>query len=245
MNEIVEIAGVRKAFGAVSLYDGLSLDVRRGETLTIVGASGSGKSVLLKLILGLIAPDAGRIRACGELITGRSEEELLPARRRMAMLFQGAALFDSLSVGENVAYPLRERNVDEAHIAEAVARTLALVGLDGIEARDPSELSGGMRKRVALARAIVAEPELVLFDEPTTGLDPVATRRILELIRSIQARLRITSIVVTHDLPSAYLISDRIAMLSERRILDVLAPEEFRRSGARAIHEFTSAMERP
>ena len=239
----VELVDVTKSFGDVRLYDGLSLSVARGETLTVVGASGSGKSVLLKMILGLVAPDRGKVRFVGEEISGRSDEEMVALRRRMAMLFQSGALFDSLTVGENVGYPLRERGRPDDEIAAAVARTLALVGLAGIEARDPAELSGGMRKRVALARAIVAQPELVLFDEPTTGLDPIATRRILELIRSIQARLRNTSIVVTHDLAAAYFISDRIAMLSGGRILDVLAPAEFRRAPAPAIHEFVTAME--
>ncbi len=244
MSAIAELTSVRKSFGAQVIYDDLSLAIERGETLTVLGASGSGKSVMLKMLIGLVRPDSGSIRVVGQEIATLPEAALLPLRRRVSMLFQGAALFDSLSVGENVAYPLRvQGHIDEARIAARVAEQLRLVGLPGLERARPADLSGGMKKRVALARAIAGEPELVLFDEPTTGLDPINTRRILELIRSIQRRLSITSVIVTHDLPSAYLISDRIAMLSGGRILAARPTEEFRRSPEPAIREFVAAME--
>jgi phospholipid/cholesterol/gamma-HCH transport system ATP-binding protein len=244
VSAIAELAGVRKAFGAHVVYDDLTLAIERGETLTVLGASGSGKSVMLKMLIGLVRPDAGSIRVAGQEIAMLSEAALLPLRRRVSMLFQGAALFDSLTVGENVAYPLRvQGTLDEYAMAARVAEQLRLVGLPGIERMRPADLSGGMKKRVALARAIAGEPELVLFDEPTTGLDPINTRRILDLIRSIQRRLHITSVIVTHDLPSAYLISDRIAMLAGGRIIAARPTEEFRHSPEPAIHEFVAAME--
>ncbi len=246
MTPLVSFRGVTKAFGAKTVYRDLTLDVQRGETLVVLGASGSGKSVMLKMIIGLVAPDAGSLRFDGQEIAGLPEAALLPLRRRVSMLFQGGALFDSLSVAENVAYPLRIRgDADERAIAARVKELLAVVDLSGTEALAPAELSGGMRKRVALARAIATEPELVLFDEPTTGLDPIVTRRILELIRSIQRRLDITSVIVTHDLPSAYLVSDRIAMLSEGRIVAARPTAEFRRSPEPVIREFVTAMELP
>lgn len=240
----IRFRGVRKAFGPSEVFADLTLDVTAGETLTILGASGSGKSVLLKLLIGLLKPDAGSIVFDGRELVPLGEEELLPVRRRVSMLFQGGALFDSLSVGENVAYPLREHfKLTEPEIAARVAEKLALVGLPGIAALRPASLSGGMKKRVALARAIAADPEVILYDEPTTGLDPINTRRINELILSLNERLRVTSLVVTHDLPSAYMISDRIAMLSERRIVAVLPQREFRSAEVPAIREFISAMD--
>jgi len=239
----IEFAGVRKAFGAKVIYEDLTLRVRRGETLTILGGSGSGKSVMLKLLIGLLSADSGSIRFDGQELTGLSEEALLPVRRRISMLFQGGALFDSISVGENVAYPLREHfRLSESELRERVGKKLAQVGLPGIEHMRPAELSGGMRKRVAIARAIAADPEVLLYDEPTTGLDPINTRRINELIRSIQRDLHVTSLVVTHDMASAFMVSDRMAMLSDRRIRATLPREEFRRSSDPAIHDFVHAM---
>lgn len=242
----IRFGHIRKAFGKSEVFADLSLDVIAGETLTILGASGSGKSVMLKLLIGLLKPDAGSIQFAGRELVPLSEDELLPVRRRISMLFQGGALFDSLSVGENVAYSLREHlTLSEEEIAHRVAEKLTLVGLPGIEGMRPSDLSGGMKKRVALARAIAADPEVILYDEPTTGLDPINTRRINELILSLKDRLHVTSLVVTHDLPSAYMISDRIAMLSERRIVAVLPQREFRASAVPAIREFVSAMGDP
>jgi phospholipid/cholesterol/gamma-HCH transport system ATP-binding protein len=243
---IIEVRGLRKSFGARLLFDELALSVERAETLTIVGASGSGKSVLLKTLIGLCEPDAGQILIDGQDIVPLSDDERAPMRQRVSMLFQGGALFDSLSVGENVAYPIRrQRRGGNGELAARVGDALELVGLPGIEAMMPAELSGGMKKRVALARAIAAEPAVVLYDEPTTGLDPINARRINDLIRSIQTRLRMTSVVVTHDLASAYMVSDRIAMLADRRILAVDRTDEFRHSSVPAIHAFVTAMAEP
>lgn len=239
----IQFNGVQKSFGKNQVFADLTLGVRKGETLCLLGCSGSGKSVMLKLIIGLLQTDAGSIWFDGQELTDLSEPALLPVRRRISMLFQGGALFDSLSVSENVAYPLRERGgLGDEEIAHVVAQKLALVGLPGIEEMRPSELSGGMQKRVALARAIVADPEVILYDEPTTGLDPINTRRINDLILSIQEKLRVTSVVVTHDLQSAFMVADRLAMLSDKRIAAVLPREEFRRSQITAIAEFVSAM---
>lgn len=240
---LIEFVGVQKAFGEKVIYEDLSLAVQRGETLTILGGSGTGKSVMLKLLIGLLTADSGSIRFDGSEISRLSETALLPVRRRISMLFQGGALFDSLSVGENVAYPLREHYAwSEAQIRERVRDKLAQVGLPGTEDLRPAELSGGMRKRVAIARAIAADPEVLLYDEPTTGLDPINTRRINELIRSIQRDLSVTSLVVTHDMQSAFMVADRMAMLSDRRIIATLPREEFRHSRTAAISDFVHAM---
>ncbi len=239
----IELKDVAKSFGDNLVFDGLSLSIRRGESIAIVGGSGCGKSVLLRMLIGLCIPDRGAIRFDGQELTSLDELGFLAVRRRISMTFQAGALFDSLSVGENVAYPLRAQlALSEQEIRSRVADKLALVGLPGIEAQSPASLSGGMKKRVALARAIAAEPEVLLFDEPTAGLDPPNTRRIDDLIRSLRRELGITVVVVTHDLPSAYLISDRIAMLADRHILAVLPVEEFQRSAEPAIHDFVSAM---
>jgi phospholipid/cholesterol/gamma-HCH transport system ATP-binding protein len=239
----IQFTGVQKRFGKNQVFADLTLGVRKGETLCLLGGSGSGKSVMLKLIIGLLQTDAGSICFDGQEITDLGEPALLPVRRRISMLFQGGALFDSLSVSENVAYPLRERGgMGDEEIAQVVAQKLALVGLPGIEEMRPSELSGGMQKRVALARAIVADPEVILYDEPTTGLDPINTRRINDLILSIQEKLSVTSVVVTHDLQSAFMVADRLAMLSDKRIAAVLPRDEFRCSQITAIADFVSAM---
>ncbi len=240
---IIEVRGLCKAFGDKPLFDELSLTVRRGETVTILGASGSGKSVLLKTIIGLVEPDRGSVLVDGVDIVPLDEIERVPLRRRVSMLFQGGALFDSLSVADNVAYPLRhQRQLPADEVAARVAESLSVVGLPGIEAMTPAELSGGMKKRVALARAIAAEPAVVLYDEPTTGLDPITTRRIDDLIRSVQERLGITSVVVTHDLASAFLVSDRIAMLDGGRIRSIDGVDAFRRSDDPVIRAFVDAM---
>jgi phospholipid/cholesterol/gamma-HCH transport system ATP-binding protein len=238
---IVEIQGLVKAFDQHVVFDGLDLSVRRGETLTVLGASGSGKSVLLKMMIGLVDPDAGQILIHGQDMAATPEEARAPLRQRLSMLFQGGALFDSLTVADNVAYPLlRQRRF--VGTAQRVSEALAMVGLDGTERLMPAALSGGMKKRVALARAIVVEPEIILYDEPTTGLDPINTRRINDLIRAVQTRLGVTSVVVTHDLQSAFMISDRLAMLAEGRIVAVAPPAEFRASKQLAIRDFVGAM---
>lgn len=210
---------VWKAFGKNVIYEGLDLTVTRGEVLTIVGGSGTGKSVLLKCLLGLLQPDRGRIFAFGQEVTGRSEAQMLPIRQRVGMLFQGAALFDSMSVAENVAWPLVARGwTNQQRIADKVEQVLTLVDLAGMQKRMPADLSGGMRKRVGLARTIAMEPEVILYDEPTTGLDPSNIKMIDQLVVDMQEILGVTSIVVTHDMESAFRISDRIAVLYNKGI---------------------------
>ena len=224
---IIRFRGIRKSFGSNVVFDGLDLDVLPGETLVVLGGSGQGKSVLLKLLLGLLRADAGSIVALGEEVTTLSQDGLTGLRRRIAMLFQGGALFDSMSVEENIAYPLLERGVrDPAVVRARVEEVLGMVGMPGVETLLPSALSGGMRKRVGLARAIAFQPDVILYDEPTTGLDPMNVRRINGLIRSLQARLGVTSIVVTHDMDSAFTVGDRFAMVWERRIGFTGRPDE-------------------
>ena len=218
---------VWKSFDAQVVLRGLDLAVPRGTTLSVMGGSGSGKTVLLRLTAGLIKPDRGRIRVLGVETPMLREEALLPLRRRMGFVFQGAALFDSLSVYENVAYPLREHaRLAEAEVAERVHRMLELVGLRDVDRKLPAELSGGMKKRVGIARALVLEPELVLYDEPTAGLDPTNARLITELVEGLKAqKVSETSMVVTHDLDFARSISDLVAILIEGRIAQVGAPD--------------------
>ena len=219
MQPIVSFRDIWKRFGPKVIYTGLDLDVYAGETLTIIGGSGTGKSVMLKCLIGLLRTDRGEIHAFGEEITRHSERKMADVRKRIGMLFQGAALFDSLTVEQNIAFPLKEAGEsDETLIADRVTETLELVGLPGIEKMAPSDLSGGMQKRVGLARAIAVRPEIILYDEPTTGLDPTNVHRINRLIRSLQEKLEVTSIVVTHDMDSAFDISDRFAMLWDYRI---------------------------
>jgi phospholipid/cholesterol/gamma-HCH transport system ATP-binding protein len=236
-------AGVDKAFGANSLYQGLDLEIRRGEVLTILGGSGSGKSIMLKMMLGLVRADGGEIWVGDQALSALDERALLPVRREVGMLFQGGALFDSMNVFDNVSYGMLERGErNRTVLRERVDQVLTSVGLPGIEALMPSELSGGMKKRVALARAICVLPKIILYDEPTTGLDPVNVRRISELILQLGQELGVTSVVVTHDLQSAFLVSDRLAMLAERRIVEVAEPAAFRQSAVPAVREFLGAM---
>jgi phospholipid/cholesterol/gamma-HCH transport system ATP-binding protein len=232
---------VCKRFGPKIIYDGLDLDVLRGETLTVMGASGVGKSVMLKLLIGLLRPEQGSIEFDGEEITKMDEDQLREVRRRIAYLFQGAALFDSLSVGENVAYGLREQfwnKMSNEEISERVEQSLELVGLPGIEAMRPSDLSGGMKKRVGLARTLALQPEVLLYDEPTTGLDPVNTARINHLINGIQRALKLTSIVVTHDMGTAFTVSDRMAMIAKGKILAIGTKEEFKNTDIAYVRDF-------
>lgn len=237
--EIVKWQDVCKSFGDNCVLDGLTLSVNKGETMTIIGGSGSGKSVMLKILLGLLPPDEGSVFFHGRDVAKMNTEQLIKVRRNVGMLFQGGALFDSLSVGENIAYPLREHfKYSDDDINRIVAEKLALVGLEGIEDMAPSDLSGGMKKRVALARAIATDPEVILYDEPTTGLDPANTARINRLIRDLQEKLKVTSIVVTHDMASAFFISDRLAMLYNRRIEFVGSPDAARRSDNRVVKNF-------
>ena len=220
----VLLEGVEKAFAGVPVLKGVDLEVPRGSTLTVMGGSGSGKTVLLRLVAGLIKPDGGRIQTLGIDITALREEGLLPIRRRMGFVFQGAALFDSLTVYENVAYPLREHaTLSEAEVTERVHRLLGRVGLrDDVDQKLPAELSGGMRKRVGIARALVLAPKLVLYDEPTAGLDPTNARLITELVETLRAEgASETAMVVTHDLEFARTVSDQIAVLIKGRIAQI------------------------
>lgn len=229
--ELIRFSGVKKRFGPKVIFSDLTLSIARGETITVLGPSGTGKSVMLKMLIGLLRADAGSITFDGRDVTKMSVAELYGVRRRIAYLFQGAALFDSLSVGENVAYGLREQywaTMKEAEIAERVAWSLEAVGLPGIEAMRPSDLSGGMKKRVGLARTLALQPSVLLYDEPTTGLDPINTARINNLINRIKARLKITSLVVTHDMGTAFAVSDRLAMLEGGRVRLAGTPELFR-----------------
>lgn len=215
---IFRVEGLRKGYGSKIVLDGIDFTVAPGESLVVVGRSGTGKSVLLRQLNGLEKPDAGRVVFDGLDLTPLSERELTPIRRRVAMLFQGGALFDSMTVFDNVAFPLREHeDLSEEAVAETVGRKLALVGLEGIETKMPADLSGGMKKRVALARSLALDPEVVLFDEPTTGLDPMTSASIAHLIRSSQRQLGATAVVVTHDLPLARRVGDRVGFLHEGR----------------------------
>jgi phospholipid/cholesterol/gamma-HCH transport system ATP-binding protein len=236
---IIEIKGLYKSYNGLQVLQGVDLDIKRGETITILGGSGTGKSVLLKLIAGLEKPDQGAIRIDTRDISPLKEGELVPIRRKLGMLFQGAALFDSLSAGENVAYPIREHfRIPEEEVQRIVREKLGMVGLEGIEEKMPAELSGGMKKRVGLARAIAIDPEIILYDEPTTGLDPANTQRINQLIVELQRILKVTSIVVTHDLDSAYQVTDRLALLYRGRIAMKGTKEEFKTSPIQAVQDF-------
>jgi phospholipid/cholesterol/gamma-HCH transport system ATP-binding protein len=238
----IRCQGLEKAFGGKPVLRGVSLDVRAGETLVLLGGSGSGKSVFLKHVNGLLRPDAGSVEVDGTPLAGLDEDALVPVRRKVSMLFQQGALFDSLTVGENVAYPLREhRLLPPDRIPARVREALGLVDLAGTEDLMPAQLSGGMRKRAALARALALDPRAVLYDEPTTGLDPVTAARINRLIRDLQRRLGITSVVVTHDLASAFFVADRIAFLHDGRIRFTGTPDDARASRDQFLHEFLTA----
>lgn len=236
---LIQIEHLKKRFGKTVLYDDLNLSVYKGEVLTIMGGSGSGKSVLLKLMLGLVAPTEGRILFSGKSINDLGAPELRELRKKIGMVFQGAALFDSLTVYENVAYPIREHfDYPEEKIAEIVAHKLELVGLPGIEKKMPSELSGGMTRRVGLARAIAIDPEVIFYDEPTAGLDPSNTNRIGKLIMSLQKHLTVTSVLVTHDMESAFAVSDRIAILLNKKIYYLGTVEEVKSSSNEKVQDF-------
>jgi len=216
---LIEVRGLRQTFGGQEILRGVDLDIPRGKTLVLLGQSGGGKSVFLRHLIGLLKPIAGSIRVEGEEIAGLDERELEPVRRKIGMLFQDGALFDSMTVFENVSFPLRERGLrDEKVIRRKVAEALELVALSGQEAKMPSNLSGGMRKRAALARVIISEPSCILYDEPTAGLDPIVSDTINRLIRRLQSHLHVTSIVVTHDMISTNHIADRVALLRSGKI---------------------------
>ncbi len=241
----VEFVDVSKAYGKKKVLRGASLKIFRGELMVILGASGTGKSVTIRHMLGLEAPDGGRVIIEDEDITDFPEEELYRVRKKFGMLFQRGALFDSMTVFENVAFPLREHTeMQDEEITRAVREKLELVNLPGAEELMPVDLSGGMRKRVGLARSIVLNPQVILYDEPTTGLDPITAHKINELIVDLQSKLNVTSVVVTHDIQSAFTVGDRIAFLNEGVFEWVGTMEEARDSDHPLLREFlkTSAV---
>jgi len=244
---IIEVIDVQKGFETTPVLKGVSLELQKGETLVVMGGSGSGKTVLLRLIAGLLKPDAGQVRVFEGNIEHLDEEELLPIRRRLGYVFQGAALFDSLSVYENVAYPLREHTrLSEAEIRQRVLHFLSLVGLnDTVLGLLPAELSGGMRKRVGIARALVGEPEVMLYDEPTAGLDPTNSKLVTELIVQMREGICDSSIVVTHDLELARSVADRMAVLIDGRFAATGTPAEVTVSGDGAVQAFLAGEARP
>jgi phospholipid/cholesterol/gamma-HCH transport system ATP-binding protein len=239
---LLQIEHLKKRFGSQVVLDDVCIEVNKGEIICIIGQSGCGKTVLFRHIIGLLFPDSGRILLDGEVI---SSPAMRPAdfdkyRRRFGILFQGAALFDSMNVGENLAFPLREHTgMSETEIQSVVGESLEKVGLKEIfKTKMPSELSGGMRSRVGLARALVMKPEIMLYDEPTSALDPIMTDKINDLTLSLRERLQMTSIVVTHDLASAYKVADRMAMIHDGRIIFTGTPEEIRKSHDPYIQQF-------
>ncbi len=243
---MIEAHDIYKSFGDHQVLKGVSLAAGRGETLVVIGGSGCGKTVLLKLLIGLLKPDSGEILIDGQDITRLGEHRMRILRRRFGMLFQGSALFDSLTVGENVGFALREHTkLPEEKVREKVLEKLSLVGLSGVEEKYPAELSGGMKKRVGLARAIALEPEILLYDEPTTGLDPVMADVINDLIVKMKETLKVTTVVATHDMRSVFRVADRIAVLEDGRIIEEGSPEQIRRSRNQIVSGFLKALEQP
>jgi phospholipid/cholesterol/gamma-HCH transport system ATP-binding protein len=243
---VIEVRNIIKNFGAHRVLDGVSLTIQTGESVVIIGRSGGGKSVLLKQIIGLLTPDDGEVLIDGQNIVGLNERQLLQVRHKFGMLFQGAALFDSMTVAENIAFALRrERTWTEAEVTHKVAEALELVDLPGVQEKKPSELSGGMRKRVGLARAIVYQPQIILYDEPTTGLDPVMADSIDQLILRVCQRFEVTSVVVTHDMRSARRVAKRILMLHEGRIHAAGRPEEIFESTDPVVRQFVQGVADP
>jgi phospholipid/cholesterol/gamma-HCH transport system ATP-binding protein len=236
---MIEARNLKKSFGPNPVLNGVSFEIEKGESLAIIGRSGGGKSVLLKHLIGLLKPDTGQVLIDGEDITVMTERELIRVRHRFGMVFQGAALFDSMNVAENVGFAFRrDRRLTEKEIARKVTESLEMVDLPGIEDKDPSELSGGMRKRVGLARAIVYEPEIVLYDEPTTGLDPIVSDSIDELMLRVRDRLHVTTVVVTHDMRTARRVGQRILMLHDKTIYATGTPEEIFGSQDPVVKQF-------
>ncbi len=236
---MIEAINLSKGFNGHGVLKGLNLTIREGETMVVIGRSGCGKSVLLKHLIGLLQPDGGQVIVDGQEMSHLTGEALVALRLKFGMLFQGAALFDSLTVGENVAFPLREHTqMSEEDIQARVRECLGLVGLHGVEHLKPAELSGGMRKRVGLARALAIKPQVILYDEPTTGVDPIMADAINELIKELHDRLRVTGVVVTHDMVSAYRVADRIAMLHEGKIIQVGTTEEIRNTADPVVRQF-------
>jgi phospholipid/cholesterol/gamma-HCH transport system ATP-binding protein len=243
---MIEARNLQKSFGDQKVLDGVSFRIENGESVVIIGRSGGGKSVLLKHLIGLLQPDSGEVLIDGENIEQMNERQLLQVRRNFGMVFQGAALFDSMTVAENVAFGLRRHeHLTDAEIARRVAATLEVVDLPGTENKSPAELSGGMRKRVGLARAIIYEPKIVLYDEPTTGLDPIVSDSIDKLIIRVRDHLKVTSIVVTHDMRTARRVGNRVLMLHEKKIYANAPPDEFFSSQDPVVRQFVDGVADP
>jgi phospholipid/cholesterol/gamma-HCH transport system ATP-binding protein len=229
---MIDVQDLYKSFAGFGVLKGINLKMMEGTTTVVLGGSGSGKTVLMKHIMGLFKPDHGQVFVDGENVSTMSRQDLAVFRQRMGMVFQSSALFDSMTVGDNVAFPLREHNegLSEEQILERVKQKLAVVDLHDVEQKYPAELSGGMRKRVGLARAIVRDPKIVLYDEPTTGLDPITTESVDEMIIHARERLRVTSVVISHDIGSAFHIGDHIAVINEGRIVEEGTPAQVRKT---------------
>jgi phospholipid/cholesterol/gamma-HCH transport system ATP-binding protein len=243
---LIRLINVYKSFGALKVFTGLNVSIQERECVVILGPSGTGKSVLLKHIVGLMRPDSGEVHYCNQRVDTASEHELEDIRRHMGFLFQGGALFDSLSVFDNVAFQMREHTkLSVRDIRDRVSAKLAMVGLEGTQKLMPAELSGGMRKRVALARAIALDPQVVLYDEPTTGLDPIRSDVINELILKLNDELHVTSVVVTHDMNSAYKVGDRLVMLWDGKVLMEGKVEEFRHTTNADVRRFIQGRASP
>ena len=236
---LIRIEGLRKSFGDLKVLRGADLSVSKGESMVVIGGSGTGKSVLIKHIIGLLRPDEGKVVVKGAVISESDRSDLNELRRSMGMLFQQAALFDSMTVGDNVAFELRQHtSMGEEEVSDRVEEMLTMVGLSRLQDKWPADLSGGMKKRAGLARALALGPEIVLYDEPTTGLDPILADQINGLIRDLQKRLNVTSVTITHDMISAYKIADRIAMLHKGRIEEVGTPGEIQDSSNPIVQQF-------
>lgn len=236
---MIKVIDLWKSFDNLEVLRGVNIEIYEGETFVIIGQSGVGKSVFLKLIIGLLKPDRGKIFVQGREVTAMTERELNKLRIQFGMVFQYAALFDSLNVFENVAFGLMEHtNLDEEHITARVKECLRLVGLEGVENKMPAELSGGMKKRVAIARAIALNPKIILYDEPTAGLDPVVASSINKLIKELKEKTGATSIVVTHDMKSAYEVGDRITMLYQGQFIEVGTPDEIMNTQNPVVRQF-------
>ncbi len=243
---IVEVVGVRKRFGEKEILKGVDLDVPRGRITTIIGGSGSGKSVLVKHIIGLLKPDEGEVRFEGQDICRLGARALASVRRNFGMLFQHSALFDSMTVEDNIAFPLVEHtSLSGRKIRDIVREKLEVLGMAGIERQFPSELSGGMRKRVGLARAIVLSPKVIIYDEPTTGLDPIMTQNVDQMIKEAEKKFNVTSVVISHDMASTFRISDHIAVIHEGRIVEHGSGDEILRSSNDYVRRFLAAASSP
>ena len=245
MNEVmISLRQLTMTFGSKVVLDELDLDVYKGETLAVIGPSGSGKSTVIKVLTGLLAPTSGSVQIEGQETSGFDDDAWDELRCHMGVVFQYSALFDFLSVGENVAFGLRRHfKLPEEEIQRRVAALLEMVGMPGTQSMMPAELSGGMKKRVGLARALAMQPQVVFYDEPTSGLDPVMTMTISRLIRKTQQTLGVTSVLVTHDMESAYFAADRIAMLYKGKIVQVGTPDEIKRSRNPIVHAFVNGLE--